>query len=242
MSGASRGSRSALTVANRGDSVFELLVTDGTDPRANLALERKLLRDVDLGLRPPAVRLWIDEECLVRGPHRSPTSGWYREQLARQLGVRVHTRPTGGGCVYHDRGNLNWSFYLRRTEGYVGYPKLFRWCADFVVEALRALGLQACFAAPNRIDVAGRKVSGLAARALQHAVLVHGTLLVSSNLDRLDALCTPPPGCPPVARICDFDPRLTIGRASDALAAVLTAAPLRRAPGQECVHSLGGIL
>ena len=229
-------------MADRGDSAFELLVTQSTDPRTNLRLDRKLLRDVDRGLRAPAVRLWINDECLVRGPHRSPTSGWYRKRLARELGVRVHTRPTGGGCVYHDRGNLNWSFYLRRTEGYVGYPKLFRWCADFVVEALRALGLQASFAAPNRIDIAGRKVSGLAARALQHAALVHGTLLVSSNLERVNALCIRPPGCPPVARICDFDPRLTVPQVSDAIAGVLTAVPMRRATGQECVHSLGGIL
>ena len=229
-------------MAHRADSAFELLITSSTDPRTNLRLERRLLHDVDRGLRAPAVRLWINDECLVRGPHRSSASGWYQKRLARELGVRVHTRSTGGGCVYHDRGNLNWSFYLCRTEGYVGYPKLFRWCADFVVEALKALGLPACFAAPNRIDVAGRKVSGLAARALQHAALVHGTLLVSSNLQRVNALCIPPPGCPPVARISDFDPRLTTQRVSDALAGVLTAAPLRRPPAQECVDSLGGVL
>ena len=229
-------------MADRWDSAFELLVTKSTDPRTNLRLDRKLLGDVDRGLRAPAVRLWINDECLVRGLHRSPATGSYRKRLARELGVRVHTRSTGGGCVYHDRGNLNWSFYLRRTEGYVGYPRLFHWCADFVVEALTALGLPACFAAPNRIDVAGRKVSGLAARALQRAALVHGTLLVSSNLQRVNALCIPPPGCPPVARISDFDPRLTIQRVSDALAGVLTAAPLRRPPPQECVDALGGVL
>jgi lipoate---protein ligase len=205
------------------DSPFELFVTDGTDPRANLALERELLREVDVGLRPQTVRLWIDDECLVRGPHRSRCSGWYHEQRARELGIPVYTRSTGGGCVYHDVGNVNWSFYLRRAEGYVGYPRLYRWCAAFIIEALEALGLGASFAVPNRIDISGRKVSGLAARALQHATLVHGTLLVSTNLERLEELCIPPPGCPPVVRLCDFDSRLTVARVIESLLAALDA-------------------
>src|SRR6516164_4608646 len=71
-SGASREARFALAVAHRADSAFELLITSSTDPRTNLRLERRLLHDVDRGLRAPAVRLWINDECLVRGPHRSP--------------------------------------------------------------------------------------------------------------------------------------------------------------------------
>jgi lipoate---protein ligase len=212
-----------LAPASGREGPFAVLISERTDPRANLALERELLREVDLGLRPQTVRLWIDDECSVRGPHRSRCSGWYREQRARELGIPVYTRSTGGGCVYHDVGNLNWSFYLRRAEGYVGYPRLYRSCAAFITEALGALGLGASFAALNRIDISGRKVSGLAARAVQHATLVHGTLLVSTDLERLEELCIPPPGCPPVARLCDFDSRLTVARVIESLLAALDA-------------------
>ena len=207
--------------ANEVRRTFDVLITERTDPAANLALERELLREVDAGARPETVRLWVNEECLVRGPHRSRSSGWYQEERARELGIRVYTRSTGGGCVYHDHGNLNWSFYLRHAEGYVGYPKLFRWCSAFVIEALQALGIDASFGAPNRIDVSGRKVSGLAARALRDAALVHGTLLVATDLERVDALCIPPPGCPPVARICDFDSRVTVAKVIEGIVAVL---------------------
>ncbi len=189
---------------------FEILLTDRTNPDANLALEWQLLREVDAGARPETLRLWVNDECLVRGPHRSRLTGWYREQRARELEIPVYTRLTAGGCVYQDRGNLNWSFYLRRAGGFVAYSKLFRECAAWVIEALRRLGIDASFGAPNRIDVVGRKVSGLAARALRQATLVHGTLLIATNLERLEALCIPPPGCPPVGRICDFDSRLTL--------------------------------
>jgi lipoate-protein ligase A len=189
---------------------LRVLVTAETDAEANLALEEKLLLEVEADARPDTLRLWIANECIVRGPNRSGSSGWHDEELARQLGIRVYTRTTGGGSVYFDPGNLNWSFYLRRTEGFVGARKLFRACAAVIVESLRTLGIDATFALPNRLDVAGRKISGMASRASLGAVLIHGTLLVSTDLDRLNALCIPPPGCPRVARLCDFDPRLTV--------------------------------
>jgi lipoate-protein ligase A len=205
----------------RSQGRFEVLQTENTDPAANLALEQQLLREVDAGLRPETARLWVNDECLVRGPHRSSTSGWYHEERARELGLRVYTRSTGGGCVYHDRGNINWSFYLRRTEGFVGYRRLFEECSALVIAALRSLQIEASFGAPNRIDVAGRKISGLAARAASHATLVHGTLLVSTDLERIETLCIPPPGCPKVTRISDFDARLSVARVMDHIAGAL---------------------
>jgi lipoate-protein ligase A len=200
---------------------MEILVTQDTDADRNLALEHELLDEVERGARPPTVRLWVNDPCLVRGPNRARGNGWYREEVARELGVRVLTRTTGGGCVYHDDGNLNWSFYLRRAEGYVGAARLFRPCSETIVAALRTLGIAAEFAAPNRIDAAGRKISGLAARASLGASLVHGTLLVATDLERLNALCIPPPGCPPVVNLRDFDPELTVEKVVGSIAAAV---------------------
>ena len=130
----------------------------------------------------------------------------------------VYERSSGGGTVYHDPGNLNWSFYLRRSTGYCGASGLFRACAGFIVAALATLGIKAAFAAPNRIDAHGRKVSGISARASLAAVLVHGTLLVASDLGRLNALCIYPPGCPPVENLSAFLPGLAVAEVTQAIA------------------------
>ena len=197
---------------------LDVVVSPGVDPVPNLALEDAFLAEVDAGTRGDTLRLWVSGACLVRGPNRSRRNGWHRPEVAQSLGVPIYERSSGGGTVYHDAGNLNWSFFLRRAAGYFGAAGLFRACAGFIVDALRPLGIAAAFAAPNRIDVAGRKVSGIAARASLEAVLVHGTLLVSSDLERINALCIYPPGCPPVQNLAAFTPGLTVGDAIGAIA------------------------
>lgn len=195
-----------------------ILLSPERHPAANLALEEQFLAEVAAGTRGDTLRLWVNDPCLVRGPNRSRTSGWHHPELAARLGVQIHERSSGGGTVYHDPGNLNWSFYLRRPGGFAGAPALFRACAGFIVDALRSLEITATFALPNRIDVAGRKVSGLAAKSALDAVLVHGTLLVTSDLDRLNLLCIYPPGCPAVQNLSAFRTGLTVGDVVQAIA------------------------
>jgi len=74
-----------------------------------------------------------------------------------------------------------------------------------VIDALRSGGFDARFSPPNRIDVSGRKVSGMAAKSTRAAHLVHGTLLIDANLERLNSLCVAPLGCPPVANLKDWN-------------------------------------
>jgi len=199
--------------------LLNVIVTEDTDPARNLTLEESLLREVDAGTRGDTFRLWINDPCLVAGPRRSARYGWFREDVAAQLGVPVFSRESGGGAVYHDHGNVNWSFYLRREEGFVGVTKLFRPFAERIAAVVTTLGIAASFALPNRIDAAGLKISGLAARAIHKAALVHGTLLVATDLERLNALCLFPPGCPAVVNLRDFAPGITADAARSSLAA-----------------------
>lgn len=180
----------------------------GDDPVKNLEREEDLFRRVESGELPDLVRFWIDSECLVRGKARSARYGWYDEELAREMGVRVIERATGGGVVYHDEGNLNWSFFLRHSGPLLSPTRMFEWASAHVVRALSNLDVDADFAPPNRIDVEGRKVSGMAGRSTPRAYMVHGTLLLRSNLDKLNRLCIPPPGCPPVANLDEWIPEV----------------------------------
>jgi lipoate---protein ligase len=187
---------------------LKVYVDKGRDPVENLKREEDLFRGVDSGELSEIVRFWVNSECLVRGRAKSAQYGWYNEALAQEMGVRVIERATGGGVVYHDEGNLNWSFFLRNSGRLLSPTKMFERASGYVIEALSNLDVEAEFSPPNRIDVQDRKVSGIAARSTPRAYLVHGTLLVRSNLGKLNRLCIPPPGCPPVANLDEWVPEL----------------------------------
>ncbi len=174
------------------------------DPAANLARESELFEGVDEGRLPETLRFWVNSECLVRGKAKTPKYGWYDEEMARKLHVPVFERSTGGGVVYHDEGNLNWSFFLRTPGSFISPTKAFDQASGYVIRALHSLGVKAEFSPPNRIDVSGRKVSGMAARSTKRTLLVHGTLLIHSDLDKLNALCISPVGCPPVSNLTEW--------------------------------------
>lgn len=123
--------------------------------------------------------------------------------------------------VFHDEGNLNWSFFLRNEGSLPSPPAAFNAGSKQVVRALTNQGVPARFSPPNRIDVSGRKVSGMAARFTPHTILVHGTLLIGSDLDKLNALCIPPEGCPPVSNLTEWAEHIDARVVVEAVVAVL---------------------
>ena len=182
-----------------------LIYFDGaTDPMANLRRESELFEQVDAGKLPEVARFWVNSTCLVRGPVKSPKYGWYDEELAEQMKIPVITRSSGGGVVYHDEGNLNWSFFFKTSGPFLSPTSAFDLGSKHIIRALETLGIKSRFSPPNRIDVAGHKVSGMAARSTRRALLVHGTLLLNSDLEKLNRLCIPPPGCPPVSNLSEW--------------------------------------
>ena len=206
-----------------------------SDPALNMAREEELFRLVENSERLETVRFWANSDCLVRGKARDARYGWYHEGLAEELGVRVLLRETGGGVVYHDAGNLNWSIFARSEGGFRSPVKLFGEASRHMVEGLVRLGVRAEFSPPNRIDVEGRKVSGLAARSTPRAVLVHGTLLLDSDLERLNSLCIPPKGCPPVANLSQWVDGISAPEVVAAFGEAMKAAGLAVLYGDEAV-------
>lgn len=148
--------------------------TGSTNPAYNLAFEEYILSHKKSG---DYLLLWQNDNTIVIGQNQNTEEEINREFVEKH-GIHVVRRTTGGGAVYHDLGNLNYSFI---TDAGEKESINFRRFAEPVVETLRALGLDAEASGRNDILVSGCKVSGTAQRILGSRVLHHGTLLFCSN-------------------------------------------------------------
>lgn len=192
------------------------------DPGRHLAIEECLMHQAGESGRH-FLLFYVNEPCVLFGRHQNP---WMEFNVARleRMGIPLLRRLSGGGAVYHDRGNLNFSLILPRTD-YALERQM-----EAVTRALRSLGLPVEPHLRTGLAVAGRKVSGQAFAIRGGAVLHHGTLLIRSDLDRLrDAL--DPVSSPavthavrsipsPVMNLCECRPDL----ASEALQEALVSA------------------
>lgn len=157
-----------------------------TEAAFNLALEDCLLdalgRDAALG--KGVFLLWRNAPSIIVGRHQN-TAQEVNAALVSALGLPVVRRMSGGGAVYHDLGNLNYSFIVpQEADAGAGFGAfLRRMCA-----ALAALGVPATPSGRNDLVCEGRKISGSAQVRRQGKVLHHGTLLVDVDLQRMDAV------------------------------------------------------
>lgn len=157
-----------------------LLVFDNhysTDPFFNLALEEYLFKE----LEEDVLMLWRNERSIIVGKHQNALAEINRPYVLEH-GIPVIRRLSGGGTVFHDPGNLNFSF-LRTGER----SKLvdFSRFVGPVIKALGEMGIKAHQGKRNDIRVGHKKISGNAEHTFRSRVLHHGTLLFSSELGML---------------------------------------------------------
>ena len=150
------------------------LETRSTDPYYNLAFEEYVLTHRTEG---DYLLLWQNDNTVVVGRNQN-TAEEINADFVEAHHIRVVRRGTGGGAVYHDLGNLNYSFITDAGEK----EKLsFARFTEPVVKALCELGLPASASGRNDILVDGCKVSGTAQRLSGDRILHHGTLLFDSD-------------------------------------------------------------
>ena len=129
--------------------------------------------------------LWQNDNTIVVGKFQNTAEEVNRE-FADAQGIRVVRRLSGGGAVYHDKGNLNFTF-ITDQEGLVDFN--FRVFTQPVLKALEELGVHASFTGRNDLVLDGRKFSGNSQYVKRGRILHHGCIMLDSNLDKVkDAL------------------------------------------------------
>ncbi|MBR2456451.1 MAG: lipoate--protein ligase [Bacteroidaceae bacterium] len=140
-----------------------------------------------LELDEPVFYLWQNRPSVILGYNQEVNTEVNLDYLKRE-GILLARRVTGGGAVYHDLGNLNYTIVGRSDNLERDYPQYAR----MMMDALRTLGVPAELSGRNDILVEGRKVSGFAKRVCKDRLMVHGTLMFRVDMERLTHVLTPP--------------------------------------------------
>ena len=162
---------------------MEFFINTAHDPAYNLALEELLASEYEREF----LMLWRNGPSVIVGRNQN-TLAEVDAEAVRELGVQVVRRTTGGGAVYHDLGNFN---YTIARSGRLTRQESFADSARVVVAALRRMGIPAEFSGRNDILVDGRKVSGSARRVFKDRTLFHGTMLFDVDLSVLGRVLNP---------------------------------------------------
>lgn len=159
-----------------------VVVSKSFNPYFNLALEELLLNKVEQ--EEVILYLWQNENTVVIGRNQNPWKECNLELLSRVNG-KVARRLSGGGAVYHDLGNLNFTFLMREENENLSKQ------LGIIITALKELGIEAEFSGRNDILVNNKKISGNAFFREENKYYHHGTLLFDIDMEILPKILTP---------------------------------------------------
>ena len=153
-----------------------IIISTSNDPWYNLALEEYLLNQLDKN--EVILYLWQNQRTVVIGKNQNP----WKECRVKKLqsdGGKLARRMSGGGAVYHDLGNLNFTFILPE--------KLYNQKRQFntILKAVKAVGIEAEFSGRNDLIVRDKKFSGNAFYHSGELAYHHGTILIDTDFKNL---------------------------------------------------------
>lgn len=155
---------------------MRFIQSDRTDPSWNLALEEYLVGQLPEGEQ--CLYLWRNDNTIVVGKNQN-TLGQINMDCVRQRGIHVRRRLSGGGAVYHDLGNLNFTWIIDApASGKIDYRPF---CAP-IIDAIESFGAHAILSGRNDILVDGKKISGNSQYYTAGKLVHHGTILFDTDL------------------------------------------------------------
>ena len=163
---------------------MRVIINSNTNPRFNLALEEHLLKCTS----DEFFMLWQNKNSVIVGRNQN-TAAEVDIEKAKALGIDIVRRETGGGTVYHDLGNLNYSFISNDPDAFLDFQRF----ATPVLKTLENLGVPAELSGRNDLLIDGKKFSGNAQSVYKNRLLHHGTLLFDTDLSVLSTLLTVDP-------------------------------------------------
>ena len=164
---------------------MKYLSNDSTDPHFNMAFDEFCLEQ--LKADEPVFYLWQNRPSVIIGLNQSAYAEVNLPYL-REKGIVLARRVTGGGAVYHDLQNLNYTITGRIRDLETDYPAY----VETMACALRELGVPAELSGRNDILVEGRKCSGYAKRVSKDRLMIHGTLMYDVDIDTLTRVLDTP--------------------------------------------------
>lgn len=154
-----------------------------TNPYFNIAAEEYFIKNS----KDDMCMFWINEPSVILGKHQSAYSE-INYPYIRQNNIPVIRRISGGGAVYHDKGNINFSFIQRiSSENKIDFNRF----TSLIIRMLNEFGMDVHLGKRNSIFAGEKKLSGHAEHLFKDKVLHHGTILFDTNLEALRTSLTP---------------------------------------------------
>lgn len=164
---------------------MKTILNTSVDPYFNLALEEYVLKNIDC--EEDILLLWVNAPAVILGRNQV-VYGEVNVGYCEKHGIPILRRISGGGTVYHDLGNLNFSIISKHYQGVLRNYQVF---TQPVIDFLQTLGVDARFSGKSDLVIGKEKFSGNAQMYHQKKMLHHGTILFNTKLDTLTKVLKP---------------------------------------------------
>ncbi len=168
--------------------IWRLVDSGLVSPSESAALDDAMLEAHIAGAVPSTLHYYVRDQPTVSVGHFQKISESIHAAEASKRGVAIVRRKSGGSSIFTDTGQLIYGLVVHEDELPSGTGESFRAICSAIARAISSFGLEARYRPMNDIEVDGRKISGNAQLRRKGSVLQHGTVIVQTDLEAMDAV------------------------------------------------------